>query len=192
MADYGHFAANRSITEGGQMKSLCDYARSSKIGRVVVTTIGVGSFLGLVAALAIWASTSRSLFYLCVPCNENLCISIISWRGYCSAHLFKCGEQWAVATAPTKIAARMHEANHVDTTDLEQHHRRSIIRLDLSGSSEVLARIALPLWSLALSCAFMLAASIRLSFKFTVRTLLVSLTVSSLLLGALAVLLRRE
>lgn len=173
------------------MGTLQDYARNFGIGRVVVTTIGIGSCLGLIAVLAIWASTYRSLFYLCIPFNENLCISVISWRGYCSAHLFTFDVQGEAAQAPKKISARMHDASRLDTADFEQNHRRTLINLDFFGGSDVLARIALPLWALAMTFAFTLAASIGLSFRFTVRALLISLTISSLMLGTLAMLLRQ-
>lgn len=165
------------------MARLRDFIERSKIARGAVSALGVGSFLGLLFSLTLWAFASRDLAMLTGGIGEEYAYEAHAWRGQ-----VLCGV--AQIKNPLLRFAIMREARAYKSTPTPEQavfwaqatEDRSF-RVSLFAAEDLPVDVSFPLWAAALLFLTGLAIALALSFRFTVRTVLAASSLYGIVLG---------
>lgn len=167
------------------MGKVREYVRSSKAARAIVNTIGVGSFLALVATLTLWAVSYARY----VSLESGL------YGDYRFSTGVVSGQWWFASfeSADYPFAPRFEVfhpesdlATYVTTKLADQPYNFDFF--STPGNPLV---FHLPLWPVAVFWSLVLTVAVAAAFRFTIRSLLVVLTISSLFFAGFGVLIQR-
>lgn len=167
------------------MESAEPIKRRSRLGRGVRLTVGVAGLLSLVAFVALWVLSYRGFaslqgelgsgYYLIGRSYEGrLVLRIRDWSKMQNLSEVKRGWNTALVDLPKSLA--------------DEVLKQSAFRLESELPKSV--SIAAPHWFLVVLSGVVITLAGRRAFRFTIRTLLVVLTVAALIMGTIVALSR--
>lgn len=172
------------------MQPLREFLRGPTIGRPFITATGIASLSALVATLLLWVASYSRLFALSGGLPNDHRFLLNAWRGHTTFTLAAVSDD-AADVFPRSLWLRTVEINPAATARLRKTHENASFRFRVLQSKQLPVQLKMPLWLPAIGFAAALVASPYLPLRFTIRTLLVLLTIGCLLLGSLAFVIHR-
>jgi hypothetical protein len=180
----GKEQGRRLIGYDANMGKVREYVRDSKVARALVATMGVGSFLGLVFTLTLWAAS----YVRYVSLESGLFGDYRFSTGVVSGQWwFASFESAGYPFAPRfeVLHSESDFSTYVTTELVDRPYNLEFFRTPRNPLV-----FNLPLWPVAVFWSLVFA-TLTLTFRFTIRSLLIVLTVSSLFFAGLGALLQR-
>ncbi|WP_428304634.1 hypothetical protein [Lacipirellula sp.] len=154
------------------MATLRELIDGSKVVRAAAMMLGVGSLLGLLLTVTLWAFAYRDAAVLSGCYGEKHAYSLHAWQGQVACVAFKLNNPilrfaWLRGMRVESIKLSPEEAARSAKENEDQRFRASLF-----ASDDAPIDVRFPLWAACLAFLTGLAAALALSFRFTARTVL--------------------
>ena len=165
------------------MESRPPVPRLVRFGRWLRLTIGFAGLLSLVAFVALWVLSYRGLNYAKGDLSNNYRMSALSLRGQVILRIIDSKDYFRVF--PVEPSGWQVGILQLDASEATRPLRPPFDPFDLRLEPPKYFSIAAPHWFLVALSALTVTLAAKPPVRFTIRWLLVVLTVAAALLGAI-------